>query len=509
MLAPQQAPGDWASSNAMPVTLPEALARWALLAPDRTAVVHQEQSLTYAELAARADSIAYSVIHRDLRPGDRVVLVGDNSLAWVCAYLGVLRAGAVVVAANNRLNPSQFREQCDLVDASLVLHDPAYAELAQASGRTSVDLGDLLAMSAPDALLQWPEPADDALISFTSGTTGTPKGAVLSHDALFRGSAVWPDYVGTGPGDSTLVMVPLFHNTGFIDQLGHMLIAGGSTHLLTKFHTLDAVSELAARPVTFHTAVPSILRLLTVSDGADSVYGPARIVEFGGSPMPAAWSEELLGRWPHLQLIHGYGLSEFTSVCTFLPPDLVLDAGESVGRPAPGVQLQITRADGRPAETNEVGEVWVAGATRMSRYWNQPALTKSKFVGQWLRTGDLGRVDRNGLLWLSGRVDDAINRGGEKVLPAFVEARIASLSGIAEACVFGYDDAILQQRVGVAIRLRPDADFDETEARTQLLDQLPDYAVPEQWVIYGELPRTASGKTDRRAISRDFHHKEN
>jgi acyl-CoA synthetase (AMP-forming)/AMP-acid ligase II len=503
--------GGLASDGMQAMTIPEALAEWATRTPERPAIVHGSVSVTYRELALRSDQAAATMLASGIGPGDRVVLVGDNSIEWVCAYLGGLRLGAVVAPANNRLSVSLFAQQCDLLDAGLVLADHEHDHLARGTGRAVLALSDLASAPSDGPVLdvEYPQPTQDAVVSFTSGTTGAPKGAVLTHESLFKGSRVWPEYLGTGAQDSTLILVPLFHNTGFVDQLGHMLIVGGQTHLLTRFRTADAVRELSDRPVTFLTAVPSILRLLTVAEDADAVYRSARIVEFGGSPMPAAWSEELLTRWPHLKLVHGYGLSEFTSVCTFLPPELIHEHGESVGRPAPGVDLKVTRATGDAGGVDEVGEVWVRGATRMSRYWNRPDLTAEKFSGDWLRTGDLGHLGAQGLLWLSGRLDDVINRGGEKVLPGYVESRVAELPEIAQASVFGFADPVLQQRIAVAVQLRPGASLDVERANRQLREALPDYAVPEQWVVYDELPRTPSGKTDRRAIMRDFHQGEN
>lgn len=488
-------------------TLPAVLAAWARLAPDQVALVHGGHRLTYGELADRVWRFAGQLASRGIVRGDRAVLVGDNSISWVVAYLGALRLGAVLSPANVRLNPQQFAAQADLLDAAVVMADSAHLELAAASSRPVMSLDSDEGGVPPAAEPPWPTPIDDALVSFTSGTTGSPKGAVLTHDALLRGSLVWQEYLGTGPDDSTLVLVPLFHNTGFVDQLGHMLVAGGATHLLGRYSTAEAVDELRARSVTFITAVPSILRLLTVAEDAEAAYGQARIVEFGGSPMPSAWTEELRTRWPHLRLIHGYGLSEFTSVVTFLPPELIGTCPESVGYPVPGVELMIADSDGRLADARVSGEIWVRGATRMDRYWANPELTAAKFAGPWLRTGDLGYLDEAGLLWLNGRVDDAINRGGEKVLPAYVESRVAELPEVAEACVFGFADPILQQRVGVAIQLRPGIRLNHRRALNLLRAALPDYAVPEQWVVYDELPRTASGKTDRRAVARDFEQK--
>lgn len=490
-------------------TVDGALRFWATATPDNIALVHGTTAWTYEQLDATVNGVCSRLALRGLRPTDRVVLVGDNSMTWVAAYLACLRFGAVVAPANNRLGGDQFHDLCRLLDARLVLHDEPHTRLARAAvGSVLVEMGEIAAtgsQTADDAPWSTSPAADTAaLVSFTSGTTGQPKGAVLSHRALYQGSRAFADYLGTTSRDSTLVMVPLFHNTGFVDQLGHMLAVGGTTHLLTRYRTADALTELAERPVAFITAVPSILRLLMVADQGDAAFGPARTVLFGGSPMPAAWTAELKHRWPHLRLVHGYGLTEFTSACSFLPDELAATHGESVGRPAPGVRLRVVDAQGADCLPIATGEVWVAGATRMTEYWHQPAETAAKLAGEWLRTGDLGYLDSDGLLWLTGRVDDVINRGGEKVLPSYVESCLAELPAVAEAIVFGYADPVLQQRVAAAIQPRPGHQFDAEAARQALAAKLPDYAIPERWVVYSHLPKTASGKSDRRHVAREF-----
>ncbi|MFH0175903.1 class I adenylate-forming enzyme family protein [Streptomyces cacaoi] len=491
-------------------TLDGVLRGWAERTPHRPALRHSAEEWSYARLDDAVTRVAGALRAGGVSPGDRVVQVGHNSTAWVILYLAALRTGAIIAPANDRLNPSQFREQCELLGAAVVLHDAEHLPLVADLNGSVFSVKE--AQAFVDAALRQPakpvgEPpvsSDTALISFTSGTTGSPKGAMLSHEALLRGSAVFAEYVESTQDDSTTVLSPLFHNTGFVDQLGHMLVVGGCTNLLTRYRTAAAVAEFAERPTTFITAVPSVLRLLMVADGADHVFHNARTVLFGGSPMPEAWSTELRSRWPQLRLVHGYGLTEFTSACTLLPPELVAECGESVGFPAPGVRMRLVDEEERPVPVGVAGEVQVAGATRMLGYWSNPELTAAKLSGEWLRTGDLGHLDDRRLLWLDGRVDDVINRGGEKVLPAFVEACIAELPSVAESSVFGAPDPVLQYRVAAAVLLRPGHVFDEAAARAQLARRLPDYAVPERWVVREELPRTASGKVDRREVLRQF-----
>jgi long-chain acyl-CoA synthetase len=486
-----------------------ALRTWGARTPDALALTTQSVEQTYAQLASSLERTAAQLAACGVGAGDRLVIVGENTLAWVHLYLGALRLGAIACPANNRLNPQQLADQVALLDARVATADERHdalvglcptqrvisgTQLRGSATRSLPDLDDVVSGDAP------------AVVSFTSGTTSAPKGAVLTHRAIADASAVFAQVLQTNRHSSTLVMVPLFHNTGFIDQLGHMLIVGGRTDLLRCFRTADAIAAAAARPTTFVTAVPSILRMITVTAGAEAVYGPATDVLYGGSPMPGPWSRELLDRWPHLRLHHGYGLTEFSSACSFLPPELTVADGESIGTPAPGVTLRIVDPDSLDTDVPDgmPGEVWVKGSTRMREYWGQPELTATKLHGDWLRTGDIGRYD-HGRLYLDGRTDDVINRGGEKVLPSYVEAKIAELAQVAQVVVFGAPHPVLQHRVVAALELRPGQTFARADAVAHLQRNLPDYAIPEEFIVSEALPRTASGKLDRRAVARAYH----
>lgn len=485
-------------------TIPDALRYWASRTPDAPALTESSTIMNYRELADAVARARDALESRGVSRGDRVVLIGENTWRWVVAYLAVLARGAIVVPANTRLSAQQFADQADFVDAALVLVDERYSALAERLtrpvehlDRPGSFLDETVEATAPtEAAIGLDEPA---LISFTSGTTGTPKGALLSHGALAEGSRVFAKVLGTSNDDSTVVLVPLFHNTGFVDQLGHMILVGGETVLLRSFRTQDAVDELALRQVTYVTAVPSIIRLVMTHEHADRALRRVRTVLYGGSPMPEAWSGELAERWPALRLFHGYGLTEFTSAVSFLTPDRAAHR-ESVGAAAPGVEVRVVDAEGRDVEPGVTGEIIARGPTRMTEYWAAPELTARKIVDGWLWTGDLAHVT-DGLLFLDGRIDDVINRGGEKVLPAFVESQLSEVPAVAEACVFALDDPILQSRVHAVVRLRegalaPSAD----DFRVHLASRLPDYAIPETVRVWDDLPRGASGKVDRRAV---------
>lgn len=481
-------------------TLWHALRHWAAETPNRIALRQGERALDYRELALRAEASARFLRSTGVESGDRVIIVGLNIIEWVVAYLAIMRLGAIVVPANNRISPIQMTELVRLLEARLAISDERHRPLIADAGVELLSLEAMASVSAQERLPDFPAPEMPALISFTSGTTGEPKGALLSTGALCRASEVFRKFFRATRADTTVVIAPMFHNTGFIDQFGQMLLAGGETMLVEEFHRKEAVAAFKAAPATFVTAVPSVLRMLMILDDADAVFGPARTVLFGGSPMPAAWSREMLERWPHLELVHGYGLTEFGCACSFLPSEMILHFGESVGFAAPDAELRLVGEDGRDVAQGEMGEVWVAGPTRMTEYWRRPEATAEKISGKWLRTGDLGRFDEEGRLFLDGRRDDIINRGGEKILPSHLECLLAELPEIGYCVVIGVPDPVLQQVPVAALEVRPGHHFDEHAARTFLASRLPRYAMPAHFVVFDPFPRIASGKVDRRTV---------
>ena len=491
-------------------TVLDALSHWGRHRPGSRALSAGEEELGYADLLSLVEGAAERLRGAGVTPGERVALIGGNSIEWAVAFFAGLRAGAVVVPLNSRLSPLEIRRQVEVAGPRLVLAGQGLVPLlerAGVAGRTRVALLErtwrrrsLWGLRRASLAERPPPPDAPALISFTSGTTGLPRGAVIQHGALLRSASAFVPHFETSPADSTLVLVPLFHNTGFVDQLCQMMLVGGAVDLLPEFGVAAAAEALARRPATYLIAVPSIFRLLMLGDAAELAFRSCRVAAYGGSSMPTGWIEELAARWPGLRLFNCYGLTEFTSVSHLLAPEHALSRSDSVGRPVEGVRQLVAGERGRPLPPGELGEVWLAGPMRMLGYWQDEASTRAALHGEWLRTGDLGRIDEEGFLSVAGRSADVINRGGEKIHAVQVEAALSRLASVADAAVVGAPHPVLQERVVACVVVRAGHELDEEEARRHLLERVPDYAVPETFVHVDELPRNAAGKLDRRRI---------
>ena len=490
-------------------TVPEALGHWARARPAARALSAGTEELSYAEVADAVDALAARLAGAGVEAGDRLALLASNRVEWALGFLAGLRSGAVVVPLNTHLSPREIGRQLDACDPRLVLTDAGLLPLLErANARCSIML---LERDAPPARSIWgrapgtlpagpPVPGAPALIAFTSGSTGPPKGAVISHEALMHSAGAFAEALGTGCDDSTLVLVPLFHNTGYVDQLAHMLLVGGAVDLMGDFGTTRAIEALSRRPATYLIAVPSVYRLLMLSDDADVAFRSCRIAAYGGSLTPPAWLDELGERWPAMGLYNIYGLTEFTSMSHVRSPDDDSAPG-SIGRPVAGVRQQLMDSDEQPVtRPNEPGELWIAGPMRMSGYWQGAGATRDVFRGDWLRTGDIAYLDEAGCATVVGRSADVINRGGEKIYPSQVEAALCELPDVVEAAVVGVTHPIFQNRVVACVVTRRHAALDEEAARGHLLDRVARYAVPEEYRLVPALPRNAAGKVDRSQV---------
>ncbi|MFL6179774.1 MAG: AMP-binding protein [Actinomycetes bacterium] len=454
-------------------------------------------AVTYSELEADSRQLAQRLISRGVVVGDRVAFQVRKSMKAISLHLALLRCGAIQVPINPDYAETEVHGFLSDADAAVFIRDPACAKLDGPWADFTLNEnghGTLLDLSLSDAPLPAVQSHDGAAILFTSGTTGRPKGALLTHRNLAHNALTLIDAWGFTPEDHLAHVLPLFHTHGLFVAVHCALGSGASMTVVPRFD-VDTVLDVIAgeTPCTVLMGVPThYSRLLNSPRFNRTSTGSVRLLVSGSAPMTPRLHEEVASRTGH-EVLERYGMTE-TSMLTSNPLHGRRKPG-SVGRPLAGVDVRIAGTD---TAREGAGEVEVRGPNVFSGYWRQPELHDQVFTADgWFRTGDLGRFDSDGYLFLVGRVKDLIISGGLNVYPADVESVLDSLPGVRESAVVGVPDADLGERVMGVVVLKPGADADGDRLRLLSRERLAGYQVPKRIVIVDELPRNAMGKVEK------------
>jgi len=438
------------------------------------------ERISYAELWDRAARVSGGLREAGIRPGDRVAIRLPNSIDWVLAFFGGLMAGAVVVPVNTRLTGQE---------AAYIIGDSGSSYVFEPGG------------TLPDAKPLVHEAAsrtDVAAIFYTSGTTGFPKGAMHTHEnvlanveTVYRVSDI-PR--GAGREMRTLVVVPLFHVTGCHSQTLPALRIGGAAVIDSAFDGRRMIETLEQERITACTAVPAIYYyILNHPDFAPSKVAGVRWASYGGAPIAPDLVHQIGDRFSSARLANGFGLTECTSIATLLPHEWAADHAVSVGFAAPHAEIAIDKSAFGPEQG--LGEILIRGQSVCAGYWNKPEATTRTFADHWLRTGDVGRVEANGLLFVLDRIKDMINRGGENVYCVEVENALIGAPGVGEVAVVGVPDSMMGEKVGAVIVPLPGANVDPAAVISYARKHLADFKVPQFVAVRKEpLPRNPNGK---------------
>ena len=466
------------------------------------AVIHGATRLSHAALHRAAAGLAASLAARGLRPGDRVALVMGNRWELAVAVVAALRAGLIAVPVGARSQAPEVAHVLADSGARAVLHDGALAHLLPPGVEAiSADAPGFAAMLEARPARACPGHEDDAaVILYTSGTTGRPKGAVLTHLGLVHSALHYARVFDLGPADRSLMAVPASHVTGLVANLVAILGVGGALLVLPRFEAPAFLDLARAERMTHTLMVPAMYELLLRrAELAASSLDAWRVGAFGGAPMARATIERLARALPSLALANAYGATETTSPATIMPPG----AGplDSVGRAVPCGELRVVDEAGRDTAPGEPGEIWIAGPMVSPGYWRDEAATARAFAGRFWRSGDVGALDGAGFLRVLDRLKDVVNRGGHKVWSAEVEAVMLAHDAVAEAAVIAVPCPVLGERVHAVIHPREDAAFDEGTLRAFCAERLSDYKVPEAITVAADpLPRNAGGKVLKREL---------
>ncbi|WP_395154277.1 class I adenylate-forming enzyme family protein [Ilumatobacter sp.] len=424
----------------------------------------------------RSSRVAGGLRTMGIAEGDRVAIHLINGNDWAYAFFGVLMAGAIVVPVNTRFSESEVQYVVTDSGAKYVFED-------------GVDLPDgephVAEIASSDAL---------AGIFYTSGTTGFPKGAMTTHENFLSNCETCRRVIGMAEDVElrNLISVPMFHVTGCNSQLLLTLYLGGTTVIMPTFDVQSFLRAIVDENVNVIISVPAILWLAMNQDNFDEFdVSHVRYVTYGGAPMATEIINKLRANMPAARLGNGFGLTETSSVSTFLPDEYADERPETVGFAAPVVELRLDDPD----PDSGVGELLIRGQNVVAGYWNKPEQTAETFVDGWLRTGDLARIDHHGFVQIVDRMKDMVNRGGENVYSVEVENAIATHPEVFEVAVIGVPDTMMGEKVGAVVVAQPNTDPDPAAICQWVRDQIADFKVP-QFITFREepLPRNAGGK---------------
>jgi long-chain acyl-CoA synthetase len=476
---------------------------------DRVAVKLDDLEIPYSALDEGSARVAGFLAGKGVGPGDRIGLMLPNLPYFPFAFYGALRLGAVVVPMNPLLKEREVAFHLGDSDAKVLLAWTQFAEAAQAgSDKAGADCV-LVEPGAFEQQLADAEPvreiadrADDdtALILYTSGTTGTPKGAELTHGNLRSAAEIAVELVDAGPENVTFGALPLFHVFGLTSGLNSCVRVGGSVTLLPRFDPGKALEIIQRDEVTTFLGVPTMYAAMLHHPEHDAFdTSSLDLCVSGGAAMPV----EILRGFEEAfdcKVLEGYGMSETCAVASFNRPDRERKPG-SIGIPVPGVEMEVVDDKGNEVPQGEVGEILIRGPVVMKGYWNRPDATAETIDADgWLHSGDMARVDEEGYFFIVDRKKDMIIRGGFNVYPREIEEVLYEHPAVAEAAVVGIPHESLGEEVGAAVALKAGQDVPVEELRDFVKQRVAAYKYPRLVWIADTLPKGPTGKILKRDI---------
>jgi long-chain acyl-CoA synthetase len=493
------------------MNLADSLARNAADNPDRVAIHLGDQTTSYRELDDQSARVAGLLAARGIAPETPIGIMLPNVPEFASVYYGILRTGAVVVPMNPLLKAREIAYYLGDSGAPVIfawhVTAPEVEIGAKEAGAEAIlvdpaTFPDILATASPAPQVVDRAAYDTAVVLYTSGTTGHPKGAELTHANLINNvevSAV--DLLQVGPDDIIFGGLPLFHAFGQTCTLNAAIMMGGSLTVLPRFDAAKALGILAGQRVTIFAGVPTMFSaLLHVPDRSDYDVSALRLCISGGAAMPVEVLRQFEDQFDCI-VLEGYGLSETSPVASFNHPGRERKPG-SIGTPIRGVEMRVVDASGAEVPQGEVGEIAIRGHNIMKGYLNKPdATAEAVSADGWFRTGDIGRVDADGYYYIVDRKKDLIIRGGYNIYPREIEEVLYEHPEVAEAAVVGMPHPDLGEEVGAAVALKPGATVTPDELRSYVKSQVAAYKYPRRVWIVDALPKGPTGKILKKEIT--------
>jgi long-chain acyl-CoA synthetase len=485
-------------------TLPDLLRQQARRDSERPFVRFKERALSYGEFDGRTDELAAGLADLGVRPGDVVSVFLPNCIEFLEAWWAILKAGGVL----GPINPAYTAAEAGYIvehseTVALVTDARGAGVLAGAVGGLrcviSIDGGGDVSLDELAGRGDPPRPArsrdDLAAILYTSGTTGKPKGAMLTHRNELVNAAMGAELLPLGPGDRVGMLLPLFHANAQVVTCLIPLMIGLEIVMWERFSAStfwDTVAEL--KPVSL-SAVPTILAAVLTAPGAPGPETSLRYVICGAAPLSVQVLEAFQTRFG-IRILEGYGLTETTCISSLNPYYGRRRAG-SIGLPVRGQQMKIVGDDGAPRAAGEYGEIVIEGPNVMTGYLKNPEATAETIRGGWLHTGDIGYVDQDGYFFIVDRSKDMIIRGGENIYPREIEEVLYTYPDILECAVIGIPDPIRGEEVLALVTPRPGAQLNLDALAAYTAERIARYKLPRRFELRDQLPKTPTGKISK------------
>ena len=502
------------------MNLAQNLESSAFFFPQRPATSEAGVVTTYAQLNDQASRIAGGLVKMGVKPGDLVALCAPNSSEWIAIYFGIIKTGAVAVTLAGSLTGEELTNLVNHANPRFMFAAESKLpelERAKKTGKLEkvicqggdLDVKTLMGMGSGSFKAVDRDRNDIAAILYTGGTTGVPKGAMISHEHAHFSSYSIAYYERSAPTDLAICFLPFNHVFGQMHIMNSTIYSSGCLELLPTFDMDRVLEVMKAGKITKFFSVPTVyVRLLTLPDLEETI-GPLRYCFSAGASM----AMEIVRQWKQrtgITIAESYGMTE-TMPITFNHFHPEFHVVGSVGQPVVGVEVQIRDTAGNILEQGKEGEICVRGRNVMKGYLNSPEETEATFwnAGKrledaWLRTGDIGIADENGFIAIVDRLKDLIITGGENVFPREVEEALYTFPEVQECAVIGLPDREWGEKVAAFIVPKPDQTIDQNKIKAFLKSRLSGFKVPKQYVVLDEFPKSQAGKILKREVKRQF-----
>lgn len=504
----------------------------ALIVPDRPAIIFDDKKITFGELADRVNRLANGLSALGVGAGDRVAVMQVNCNEHIESYFASAKLDAIFVPINFRARSEELSFMLNDSGVKAIILGERYQEMIntikpelttleiqitlESGAEKFVFYDDLLKTSSSDDLFPAADSDDTTLIMFTAGTTGTPKGVMLSHNSFTSYILANVEPVDMEVAERNILTVPLHHIAGM--QAVMAAIYGGRTLVLQRQFDPEGWMQLVQnQQVNRAMMVPTMLKMLMDQPSfKDYDLSSLKVITYGAAPMPLEVIKKAISEFPNTRFINAFGQTETASTITMLPPDdhdiregapdyeKKLNRLSSIGKPLPDVEVRIVDEDGKEVRVGENGEIVARGDRLMKGYWNREEATKETLRGGWLYTGDLGYWDPDGYIFLSGRAKDFLKRGGEMIAPEEVEQIIMSHPSIDEAAIIGVPDVEWGERVRALVVIKPGLKLTSEEVIDHCRPKMAGFKRPEDVVFIDELPRNPMGKVLKRVLREEY-----